>query len=277
MPGVLFEGGSFRIVFSCGVMDALLDNDIMFPYCIGVSAGAANSASYISRQKERNIRIFIQYRNDKRYIGKRNFLTDKSLFGIDFVFRKVPNELDKFDMETFKQYDGNFIVVTTDAHTGRVKYWNKDDIDSSFDVFCASCALPGAFPAIKINGGSYYDGGLANPIPIDKCLEDGNDKMLIVLTQPEGFSKECLSKDKYVAKLIRHKYPAISERLLNRYKKYNKSLDICNKLESEGKAVIIRPPHKLNSFEDNVEVMKQSYKFGYDIATEKMNDIKSLF
>ena len=91
MPGVLFEGGSFRAVFSCGVMDALLDNDIMFPYCIGVSAGAANSASYISRQSGRNIQVYVNYRNDKRYIGKRNFFKEKSLFGIDFVFLKVPN------------------------------------------------------------------------------------------------------------------------------------------------------------------------------------------
>ena len=45
MPGVLFEGGSFRAIFSCGVMDALLDQDVMFPYCIGVSAGAADFAT----------------------------------------------------------------------------------------------------------------------------------------------------------------------------------------------------------------------------------------
>ena len=197
MPGVLFEGGSFRAVFSCGVMDALLDNDIMFPYCIGVSAGAANSASYISKQSGRNIQVYVNYRNDKRYIGKRNFFTDKSLFGIDFVFRKVPNELVKFDLETFRKYNGEFVVVVTDAWTGKARYFGKDDIDENFAVFNATCALPGAFPAVKIAGGRYYDGGLSNPIPIDKCLADGNEKVLIVLTQPEGYKKECLPKDRH--------------------------------------------------------------------------------
>ena len=94
MPGVLFEGGSFRAIFSCGVMDALLDQDVMFPYCIGVSAGAADSASYISRQKERNLNMLLLYRNDKRYKGLRNyFKKEQRLFGVDFVFRKMPKVL----------------------------------------------------------------------------------------------------------------------------------------------------------------------------------------
>ncbi len=277
MPGVLFEGGSFRAVFSCGVMDALLDNDIMFPYCIGVSAGAANSASYISKQSGRNIQVYVNYRNDKRYIGKRNFFKEKSLFGIDFVFRKVPNELIKFDLDTFRQYDGKFVVVATDAKTGKPRYFGKEDVNEKFEVFNATCALPGAFPAVKIADGSYYDGGLANPIPIDKCLEDGNEKILIVLTQPEGYKKECLPKDRHIARVIRHKYPATAERILHRYKKYNESLETCRQLESEGKAVILRPAHKLESLESDVSKLKQTYKQGYNLTVKKLDEIKALF
>lgn len=277
MPGVLFEGGSFRAVFSCGVMDALLDNNIMFPYCIGVSAGAANSASYISKQSGRNIQVYVNYRNDKRYVGKRNFLTEKSLFGIDFVFRKVPNELIKFDLDTFRQYTGKFVVVVTDALTGKAKYFGKDDIDEQFNVFCATCALPGAFPAVEISGGYYYDGGLSNPVPIDKCIEDGNKKMLIVLTQPDGYKKTCLPREKRIARLIQRKYPAVADRILHRYKKYNKSLEICNQLESEGKAIILRPPCKLESLESDINILKQTYKQGYNLAEKKLDEIKSLF
>ena len=152
MTGVLFEGGSFRPVFSCGVMDALLEEDIIFPYCIGVSAGAADAASYISKQKERNIRILEKYRNDKRYLSKRNFIKERSIFGLDFVFREIPNSLDPFDMKTFKDYKGSFVIVTTDAKTGKVHYFNQNDVDETFEVFCATCALPGACPPAKING-----------------------------------------------------------------------------------------------------------------------------
>ena len=104
MPSLILEGGTFRPIFSAGVMDALLDNNIMFPYCIGVSAGITNGVSYISKQKKRNLDILMTYRNDKRYLGLRNFLKCKSLFGLDFVYGEIPNKLSPFDMETYQKY-----------------------------------------------------------------------------------------------------------------------------------------------------------------------------
>lgn len=276
MTGVLFEGGSFRPVFSCGIMDALLEEGIMFPYCIGVSAGAADAASYISRQPERNIRILEKYRNDKRYLSKRNFLKERSIFGLDFVFREIPNKLDVFDMKTFKEYDGRFVIVTTDAKTGKVHYFDQKDVDETFEVFCATCAFPGACPPAKINGRKYYDGGLSNPIPIDKCLEDGCDKMLIVLTQPEGFIKTPRKSEKNMAKIMKLKYPAIAEELLKRCDKYNESVRLCEKLEKTGKAVILRPKYKLNSLESDTGKLRQTYEMGKEIAKENMDKIKFL-
>ena len=146
MPGVLFEGGSFRPIFSCGVMDALLEEEIMFPYCIGVSAGAADAASYISGQRERNLRIFLKYRNDRRYFGVGNLLREKSLFGIQFVFRDMNNEVDPFDMEAFQHYRGEFVITVTDAQTGTPHYFYKEDVDRDYMAFQASCSLPVIFP-----------------------------------------------------------------------------------------------------------------------------------
>lgn len=277
MPGVLFEGGSFRAVFSCGVMDALLDEDIMFPYCIGVSAGSADSASYISKQRGRNIRVFEKYRNDKRYLGKRNLFRERSMFGIQFVFRDVPNTHEPFDMETFQKYDGQYLIVATDAQTGNTHYFTKEDVDQDFDVFHATCALPIALPPAHINGRDYFDGGLSNPIPIDKMIEDGNDKMLIVLTRPEGYLKSCRRSDIVAARILEKKYPEISREICNRYKKYNRSVKLCEKLEAEGRAVIIRPDGPLESFEKDVQVLRNTWQQGYDRAMENMELIRGLF
>ncbi len=277
MPGVLFEGGSLRASFSSGVMDALLDADIMFPYCIGVSAGSAYSASYISRQKERNIRILEKYRSDKRYMGKRHLLTEKSMFGIQFAFRDIPNIHDPFDMDTFQAYDGTYISVVTDAQTGEVHYFGKEDIDETFNVYCATCALPVAFPPAVIDGREYYDGGLSNPIPIDKMLADGNEKNLLVLTRPKGYVKSCGRSDRMAARMIQHKYPKIAEEIRTRYVKYNRSLKLCEKLEQEGKAIIIRPEHPLESFEKDVKVLRESWKLGYDQTMKRMEEIRKLF
>lgn len=277
MPGVLFEGGSFRPIFSCGVMDALLDENIMFPYCIGVSAGAADAASYISRQRERNIRIFLKYRNDKRYFGKRNLLKDKSPFGIEFVFRTINNELYPFDLETFQKYEGKFVITVTDAETGNVRYLYKEDVDNGYRAFQASCALPVIFPPVNIGGREYFDGGLSNPIPIDKLVRDGHKKALVVLTRPKGYEKTCTSSDRMTARAVRYKYPRIAKRILTRYRRYNRAVEVCDELERRGRAVVIRPECKLNSFEKDVDVLRKNYESGYNIARERTDEIKKLF
>lgn len=277
MQGVLFEGGTFRAVFSCGVMDALLDREIMFPYCIGVSAGSADSASYISKQRGRNLRVLEQYRNDKRYLGRRNLLKEKSMFGIQFVFRDIPNIHDPFDMETFQSYEGQYVIVTTDAETGKTVYFHKEDVDDQFDVFHATCALPVMLPPAKIGGREYFDGGLSNPIPIDKMLRDGNEKALIVLTRPKGYQKSCRRSDIIAARMMEKKYPVISREICNRYKKYNRSVKLCEKLESEGKAVIIRPDGPVESLEKNVDTLRATWQQGYDKAMENMDRIQQLF
>lgn len=277
MPAVLFEGGTFRPIFSCGVMDALLDEDIMFPYCIGVSAGSADAASYISRQRGRNLEILERYRNDKRYLGKRNLLKEKSMFGVQFVFRDIPNIHVPFDMETFRAYQGQFIIVTTDAQTGQVHYFTKKDVDEDFEVFHATCALPVILPPATIGGRDYYDGGLSNPIPVDKVLGDGNEKVLIVLTRPKGYLKACRRSDIMAARRIEKKYPQIARGLVNRYKKYNRSVRLCEKLEEQGKAVILRPDTPLESLEKNIDVLRSTWQSGYDKAMERMDEIRALF
>lgn len=277
MPAVLFEGGTFRPVFSCGVMDALLDEDIMFPYCIGVSAGCADAASYVSRQRGRNIEVLEKYRNDKRYMGKRNLFKEKSMFGIQFAFRDIPNIHVPFDMETFQNYDGKFIAVTTDAQTGHVQYFTQKDVDERFEVFHGTCALPAIIPPAVIHGREYFDGGLSNPIPIDKVLSDGCDKVLVVLTRPKGYIKECRKSDILIARRIEKKYPAVARALVHRYKKYNRSVKLCEELEKQGRVVILRPEHPLKSMEKDVKVLRRSWQEGYDLAAERMSEIKALF
>lgn len=277
MAGVLFEGGSFRAIFSCGVMDALLEEEVMFPYCIGVSAGIADAASYVSGQKRRNLEIMEKYREDKRYFSKRNLLKEKSPFGIEFVFRTIPNDKIPFDMESFQNYDGQFVITVTDAETGNVHYFGKEDVDRTFKVLQATCSLPVIFPPVEIDGKKYYDGGLSNPIPIDKLVKDGHKKALIVLTRPVGYVKSCTRTDRMTAQAIGWKYPRIARRILTRYERYNQAVKACERLEREGRAVILRPSKPLESFEGNLDKISENYMEGYRLAMEKMEQIRALF
>lgn len=279
MPSLILEGGTFRPIFSAGVMDALLDNNIMFPYCIGVSAGITNGVSYLSKQYKRNLEILEDFRLDKRYLGFRNFLKCKSLFGLDFVFDEIPNNLNPFDMETFQKYDGTALVGVTNATTGRSEYFNAKDVDEKCLMLRATCAIPIFFPAIEINNDFYYDGGLCDPIPIKKAIEDGNKKHLIILTRPKEYRKALGKSNKITAKLIKKRFPNLVEPLLTRHIHYNETVRFCEDLEKEGKAIIIRPAanQSINSFEKDITNLRQGWQDGYDAATLKINEIRELF
>lgn len=275
MTGIVLEGGTFRPVFSSGVMDALLSENILLPYCIGVSAGIADGVSYISKQPQRNLEIVQKYRNDKRYMSRSNYRKNRSLFGLDFVFGEIPDKLIPFDKETFFSYQGKCLVGVTNAATGEAEYKDAMDMDDKYTMLRATCALPIFFPAIELDGQKYYDGGIADPIPVRKALDDGCDKVLVVLTQPRGFVKKLGKYDKMGARVLGRKYPELKKAILARPDLYNETVEFCHELTGEGKVMIIRPNHVLNSFESDVQKLEMSYWHGYRMTKEKMNKIKS--
>lgn len=277
MPSLVLEGGTLRPIFSSGVMDALLDQGLMFPYCIGVSAGISNGISYISKQKRRNLEIVEKYRNDSRYIGYRNFLRNRSLFGLDFVFGEIPAKLIPFDTGTYRQYTGKLLVGVTNAHTGLPEYMDGMEADEHWTMLRATCAIPLVFPAIELNGQKYYDGGLVDPIPVRKAIADGNGKHLIVLTQPEGYRKTFSKRNAHVARLLRRKYPNLEQVLLTRHERYNETVAFCEQLERDGQAVILRPEMPLDSFEKDISKLQASCRHGYELAMSRMDEIRSLF
>ena len=279
MPSLVLEGGSFRALFSAGIMDALLDSDIIFPYCIGVSAGISNCYSYISKQKSRNINIMEKYRNDKRYMGIKNILKERSLFGLKFIFEDIPNKLELYDYDTFRKFDGKMVVGVSNAITGKAEYFNGLDVNEKADLVKATCAIPVLFPAIKIGNNKYYDGGLCDPIPIRKAILDGNNKHLIILTNTKGYKLKSEKINILVARFLKKKYPKIIKSLLSRHINYNETLEFCEKLEQEGNAIILRPSSDkvLKSFEKNIKKIRLTYEDGYNMTMLRLDEIKRLF
>lgn len=243
MPGLILEGGTFRPIFSSGIMDALLAHDIMFDYVIGVSAGITNGFSYLSRQTGRNLDVLCQYRNDKRYLSAKNYIKQGSVFGIDFVFDTIPNELLPFDWETFHAYTGKILVGVTNAETGCCEYLNGHALDSKCTMLRATCAIPLYFPPVRIGNKIYYDGGISDSIPIRKALQDGNEKNLIILTQPAGYRKKTTRTNRAAAAVLRQHYPKMAEAILQRPKRYNETVCLCEQLVKHRpqSTVLLRP------------------------------------
>ncbi len=279
MPGLVLEGGTFRPIFSEGVMDAMVKHNIMFPYCIGVSAGITDGFSYASRQIGRNLEILKQYRHDKRYVGLGNFVRCRSMFGLEFAFEEIPNKLIPFDWDTFAQYKGTYLVGVTNARTGKSEYLDGLKLDKKNTMVKATCAIPLMFPPVHINGQEYYDGGICDPIPVRKALADGNEKLLIILTRPTGYEKKLGSSNKLAARVLKRKYPNLVEPLLIRHEKYNETVRFCDELERQGRAIVLRPAEEgiIDSMEKDIDKIVACYHYGYRLAERRMDDIAALF
>ena len=279
--GIVFEGGAFRTIFSCGVMDALVENDIMPDYMIGVSAGAAYGVSMASKQPRRNLDVLMKYRNDKRYLGLSNMIDkdNKSIYGLEFSYETIPNELNLFDYDAFKQYKGDFYCVVTNLLTGQPEYMKYTGDDRTNTVLKATCALPMLFPPIIINDVPYMDGGLSDSIPYLKAIEDGCDRIIVVLTRQSGYTKTTSRSTKAIAYSYRNQYPKLTETMLTRASRYNESLKGLDQYVKEGRIITIQPTtsNGFSRLEKNKNKILSMYNDGYNQCYELLDTIKEFY
>lgn len=275
--GLVLEGGASRTYFSIGVMDALLEENIMANYVIGTSAGIANGISYISKQKGRCLELGMKYLPDKRYMGMKHFFKrdNKSYYNIKFVFDDIPNIYLPFDYETAKNYDGEAFAVVTNIETGEAEYMPITYDDKSWRLIVATCALPIMFKPVDLNGKLYLDGGIADPIPIKKAYDDGCDKIIAIVTR----EREYIKKEEVgigISAFAYRKYPNLVKALKKRTKLYNESHKLLQTYEKEGKAFLILPDETSSwkRTESNPEKIKEMYDAGYKKAKERMSDLK---
>ena len=278
MAGLVLEGGSLRGIFSAGIMDALLDNGIHFDYVIGVSAGITNGVSYISGQPKRNLNIIKKYRNDNRYLSKRNLLRCGSIFGLNFIFDEIPNKLELFDWDAYSNFNGRVRVGVTDAMSGEAVYMDGKQMDKKCTMLRATCAIPLCFPPIVVGGRKYFDGGLSDSIPIRQSIADGNKQNLVILTQPKGYIKTQGKSAKLIRFLYKRKFPGMVRVVQERSEMYNNTIAYIEELQEKtpNDVLVLQPDYSLSSFESDVTVLEKTYHHGYEIAIKNLDKIRAL-
>ena len=273
--GLVLEGGGMRGAYTSGVLEAFMDEDIRFPYVIGVSAGANSGASYISEQRGRNKKVFVDYVTHKEYSGFRHLIKARSYFNMDFLFNKIPNHLEPFDYEKFFNSPTKFKVCITDSQTGQPVYFEKSQAkDGKFmnQVLRASSSLPIISPPVELNGRLYFDGGITDAIPLEKSIEDGNKHNVVILTRNEGYLKQEERLGFYSRNYLR-KYPKILKAIKERHIKYNNTLEKIKTLEKEGYVYVFRPiaPLVVDRLEKDSLKLNQLYEQGRREAVEQMD------
>lgn len=272
--GLVLEGGGMRGLFSAGVLDALLElKELSINGIVGVSSGALFGVNYVSKQKERAVRYNKKYADDKRYMGLHSWITTGNAVNKDFAFYELPYKLDVFDNETFKKAKTDFYVVMTNVESGKPEYVLIEDAFAQMEYLRATSALPFASKIIEINGKKYLDGGISDSIPIDFCESLGYDKIITVLTRPEGTYKE--DKLGFLYKLVYRKYPNLVNSLLNMATDYEKVLAKIKDLENKGEIFVVRPPEvlKIGRLEKNRDKIQKVYDTGLNTGLKELDNI----
>lgn len=273
--GLLLEGGAMRGMYTAGVIDVLLENNIKVDCIMGVSAGALFGVNYKSRQKGRAFRFNLKYIKDKRYMGMYSLITTGNILNQEFCFKDIPDTLDDFNYASFKRTKEDFYAVVTNMKTGQAEYIKIEDLKKDMEYLRASGSMPFVSKPVEINGNQYLDGGIADAIPIKKMLSMGMDKIIVVLTRPAEYRKKKMNMT--LANIVYKNYPKLINTMKNRYKVYNNSVEEVNYLNKEKEVFLIRPSEyiKIKRVEKDEKVLTQMYNLGVNDTKNKLNDLKT--
>lgn len=272
--GLVLEGGAMRAMFTAGVLDMFLDENIPIDGIVAVSAGVLFGVNLPSRQRGRAIRYNKEYLNDKRYLGLRSLLTTGNIVNKDFAFYEVPFTLDPFDVDTFISSNINFYATLTNVNTGEAEYFKLKNPLKEMEVLRATSAMPFVSKMVEINGQFYLDGGIADSIPLKKCQELGYDKIIVVLTRPLDYRKK--PAPNWIINAFYRKYPKLVEKLKLRYQNYNNMVEEIINLNNNKEIFVIRPSQTLpiKRIEKDVEKVQAMYDLGIEDAKKEMVALK---
>ena len=266
---LVLEGGGLRGVFTCGVLDCFMDHGIRFPFTVGVSAGACNGLSYMSGQRGRAKASNIDLMDEHHYVGFKYLLTQGCIMDFKLLFEDFPEKIIPYDYDAYFSNPDRFVMVTTNCLTGKAEYLEeKTSSERVMDIVRASSSLPFVCPITYVDGVPMLDGGIVDSIPVEYALSQGYDKAVVILTRNKGYRKKASRMP--LAKAVYKKYPALSKALQERNAVYNRTMDLIERLEDEGKITVIRPlkPVDVGRMEKDTAKLRALYQEGYDIAEQ---------
>lgn len=272
--GLVLEGGAMRGLFTAGVLDVMMESDLSFDGCVGVSAGAAFGCNIKSRQIGRVLRYNLDYCNDPRYCSIRSLLKTGDLFGAKFCYDDLPNELDPFDNETYDSNPMAFYAVCTDVETGKAIYPRCDRASKdTFTYIQASASMPFVSRPVSIGGMTLLDGGIADPIPLQFFQEKGYKRNVVVLTQPRDYVKSPVPSS---VRMLLLRYPKVADTMLRRHLIYKEEQELAAEAERKGEAFVICPesPLPIGRVDHDPNVIRQTYELGRSAAESRMDELK---
>ena len=266
--GLVVEGGGMKCAYNAAILDAFLDHNITFAYCIGASGGSGNLASYLAGQRGRNLRFFTEHIHNPGYFGLRSFLKTGDLFGLQYIYGTLTNSMgkDPLDFHTLKNNPAEYEVVVTNALTGKAEYFGKETMaQDDYRLIMASSAIPAACRPVELNEIPYFDGGLSDAIPVSRALEKGCDRLVVILSKMRDYVRKPQGM-RFLYTMRCRQYPQIISLIDHRHIAYNQNLQEVFALEREGKAFVFAPSHPIHvgTYSMNEQLERDLYALGME-------------
>ncbi len=276
--GLVVEGGGMKCAYNAGILDVFLDHQITFDYCIGVSGGAGNVASFVAGQRGRNIRFFTEHIHSPQYFGVKSLLKTGNLFGLQYIYGDLTNTTgkDPLDFPAIMKNPAEYEVAATNAVTGEAEYFGKEDMkQDDYRPIMASSAIPAACRPVVINGVPYYDGGISDAIPVRRALEKGCDRIVVILSKQRDYVRKPQGM-RFLYSTLCRKYPKIIEDIDRRHITYRENLQEVFDLEKKGKAFVFAPSEhvKVGTYSMDEKTERILYDLGVKDFAERQEELK---
>ena len=272
--GLVLEGGAMRGMYTAGILDMFLENNIKIDTIVGASAGILFGVNYMSKQKGRAIRYNKKYAKNRKYMGIQSLIKSGNIINKEFSYYEVPFKLDIFDEEEFEKSECEMYATVTNVETGEPEYFKINNVFKDMELLRATAAMPFVSRTVEWKGKKYLDGGIADSIPLKKCQDLGCDKILVILTRPKEYRKKKTNEN--IAKIAYKKYPNLADSINNRYKNYNNSIDELLNLENKQEIFVYRPSKDLHlkRIERNERKLQQMYDLGIQDFKDSFENLK---
>ncbi|MCD7882654.1 MAG: patatin family protein [Lachnospiraceae bacterium] len=275
--GLVLEGGAMRGMYTAGVLDVMMHNQIQIHGAIGVSAGALFGVNYLSGQAGRVIRYNKRFNHNKNYMGILPLLKEGNIISTEYAYHDVPYELDVFDDAAYKSAAETipFYAVVTDIETGKPNYVRIRSVYKQMDVLRASASMPFVSKPVEIGGRRFLDGGISDSIPFQWMLKNGYDRLIVILTRDLSYHKEPMSPA--LIRTFYRKYPELRQQLMQRHTTYNDAIDALKEYEKEGRVFVIRPssPIEIGRIESDPSKLQMVYELGLEDGETQLDALRS--
>ncbi|MBR2727900.1 MAG: patatin family protein [Solobacterium sp.] len=274
--GLVLEGGGLRGAYSVGVLAWLNDQNIEFDYSAGISSGAMYLACYELKRPDIGYRLAVDYAVSDEVIGIKALLKEGHYVAYRHLVEDDLLGKEHFDAARLRELDPDMEVGVYDLDQGKTVFYPAREIDDKLTLLRAACALPIASAIVDFKGHPCLDGGVTKMIPIERALEQGCTRCMIITTKPEGYvRKPAPGILKMMMKNLYAQCPQIYEDYCVRHENYYKQMDLIDSLVDEGKAVLMRPTRtiEVSRFKGDPVKCRELYELGYQDAERRRGEI----